>query len=135
MRSRPSGNFKSLGDEGVDFCDQHLGQHGAGAFTGNFGERIVDWPATQKARKSQPGGGRLSTRTEEGRAYVSGNQRRGGPNGARLKINRLKPVVRSWRIGGEKRLELPNEAVSGRCVFRGAEEIEGILGDANCGLV
>ena len=31
-----------MGDEGVGFRDQHLGQHSAGAFTGKFGQWIVD---------------------------------------------------------------------------------------------
>ena len=30
------------GDKGVGFCDQHLGQHAAGAFTRKFAQRIVD---------------------------------------------------------------------------------------------
>jgi hypothetical protein len=30
------------GDKGVSFRDQHLGQHSAGTFTCNFGQRIVD---------------------------------------------------------------------------------------------
>ncbi len=31
-----------LGDEGVGFRDQHLGQHAAGTFTRNFGQGIID---------------------------------------------------------------------------------------------
>jgi hypothetical protein len=31
-----------LGDEGVGFRDQHLGQHSAGTFTRNFGQGIID---------------------------------------------------------------------------------------------
>jgi hypothetical protein len=31
-----------LGDEGIGFRNQHLGQHSAGAFTCNFGQWIID---------------------------------------------------------------------------------------------
>jgi hypothetical protein len=74
-RSRPSGNFKSFHwATKASASAKHLGQHSASAFTGNFGQRIVnrfgltEWDDSDISRHGvsllSGGSGRLDTRLD-----------------------------------------------------------------------